>query len=521
MSSRSGGSGAVRGGSRCSPSGNNSAKGKTNDNNVSEAEIIGNARDIKTQKEIDLDSDHGLSKKNIYQLLFRNTHTIANDHKRLRGMIEDGLPLVAVNEIDENWGDIPYFDRTPRVKDLNDHLHDLFNELADKEITEWFSDISSKKDGHAISRMINLMARQHGLEYKDGNFLEELKDIFQYETFSTKTFVHLLFGDVRFIHTYEDLITEFLGYLTRTENTTVAIGNLVGEKNLSFLASHRWDENYSKKMMAKVKDLEESRFNSMPVAVLRLSGYQDGDLKPEDFNKDRERSWFELNDDLDDGRKKLLSKLRKVSKRQMDDVKLHFFWVREPHPSSGYPHIHLVVFGKVAHWLRKSSNQEHITNLWSKKWDIGNEHGLHFDCDIPERSGKGALESVANYLLKYLVKSFGDVDSKHQDTNIMDMSYEELLYNAGLWCSGSRSWSASKEVSKAMSNDEKSESKGVFVFGGGTFNKSPDELDIETVVSMSDDEDIKDTFELRKSLKPKIEERYKDYDEWGDCYANS
>lgn len=501
------GSGAVRGAVPCSPSRDNSAKD--------------NPFDINTKIPVDFDNEIAYSKRDLYSLLAKNEAEIITDGKRLKGEIEDGNPLIAVNEIEYNWSDIPNHERSPRLKDLNKHLNQMFSEMAEQPVDQWFSDISSQAEGHAMSRMINLLAKHYKLELNDGDFLQKLKEKCDFSGLVAKEFSQLLFGEVTFITTYEKLIEEWLGYLVRTENTTVLIGNLTGEQNLSFAASHRWDEKYAEKMMAKVKALEESRFNKMPVAVLRLSGYQDG-ITPDDFDKDRERSWLELNEDLDRGRKKLLNKLRKVAKRDLDGVKLHYFWVREPHPSSGYPHKHLVVFGEVAHWLRKKGNQDYIKNLWDKKWDIGNEHGLHFDCEIPQRSGKGALESVANYLLKYLVKSFGDVESKHDDKEILDMSYEEALFNSFMWASGSRSWSASKEVSEVMSkDDDTSESKGVYVFGGGSFDKNPENVSLDLIVESSGNQKLKETYRLRKEFKPKLEERYSEGKEWSELYPNS
>lgn len=112
---------------------------------------------------------------------------------------------------------------------------------------------------------------------------------------------------------------------------------------------------------------------------------------------------------------------------------LRYVAVVEPHPSPdgnmGYPHIHLVVAGRVDNTLKTKNGrgaEDHLRDKWSKShedggWAFGSHtHGLNFE--VVSDSKK-----ILNYLLKYVGKSF--YSNKGWDP-------EELVFNTWLsYCS--------------------------------------------------------------------------------------
>jgi hypothetical protein len=89
----------------------------------------------------------------------------------------------------------------------------------------------------------------------------------------------------------------------------------------------------------------------------------------------------------------------------------------EPH-KSGYPHMHVAIFG----YVRKEL-QERLERLWSEKYEVGSrEHGIDFSV----KSVKESIQSVRNYLMKYIAKGIGGEGRKK-------WTVEEWVYHALAW----------------------------------------------------------------------------------------
>jgi hypothetical protein len=129
------------------------------------------------------------------------------------------------------------------------------------------------------------------------------------------------------------------------------------------------------------------------VTLLTLTGYQGGELSRD--VKGRVVSRLELFAEMRRGWELLSSLIRKVRKVSSG---LEYVWVMEPH-KSGYPHMHVALFGYVSKEL-----QERLSRLWSEKYQIGSaEHGIDFSV----KSVKESIQSVRNYLMKYITKGIG------------------------------------------------------------------------------------------------------------------
>jgi hypothetical protein len=104
----------------------------------------------------------------------------------------------------------------------------------------------------------------------------------------------------------------------------------------------------------------------------------------------------------------------------------------EPH-KSGYPHMHVALFGYVSKDL-----QGRLSRLWSGKYEVGSvEHGLDFSV----KSVKESIQSVRNYLMKYITKGMGG-DGKKKWT------VEEWVYHALAWKHHYRYIGMSRSISR-------------------------------------------------------------------------
>jgi len=111
----------------------------------------------------------------------------------------------------------------------------------------------------------------------------------------------------------------------------------------------------------------------------------------------------------------------------------------EPH-QSGYPHGHTLFFGEI-----QKSHQERFITLWNRKYRAGSlEHGLRFEERAPEN-----IESVPNYLMKYVAKGFVKTGSKFE---ILDVPWtpEILVYNAIVWKRRYRTFQPSRDLCRVM-----------------------------------------------------------------------
>ena len=111
----------------------------------------------------------------------------------------------------------------------------------------------------------------------------------------------------------------------------------------------------------------------------------------------------------------------------------NYVWVLEPH-ETGYPHCHLVVFHKFS-----DTEQNEIKRLWSEKYQAGSyDRGI----EVTSKRSDESIQSIRNYLMKYMTKQFGNGDEPWQDG--------EFLFNAMVWATGTRMWGASKCLTEIM-----------------------------------------------------------------------
>ena len=132
--------------------------------------------------------------------------------------------------------------------------------------------------------------------------------------------------------------------------------------------------------------------------------------------------WLETFNRLCKGRGNLLKILRKYIPG------LRFIWIAEPHPNGsdvGYPHIHLVVPGRVDNSVKDSQGrgmEDKLRELWSKDWELGS-HTFGLDFQIIENSNQ-----ALNYILSYVGKGF---------VSERGWGPEELIFNTMLYSSSS------------------------------------------------------------------------------------
>jgi hypothetical protein len=102
-----------------------------------------------------------------------------------------------------------------------------------------------------------------------------------------------------------------------------------------------------------------------------------------------------------------------------------YAYVYEPHPNSGYPHMHVIIFGVVPDAL-----QHKLKQYWEKRYRIGSaENGI----DFREVNPKFAR----SYALKYVLK----------DMKFDDWTYEQYLFHLHFWLTKMRMWGMSRSVS--------------------------------------------------------------------------
>lgn len=250
------------------------------------------------------------------------------------------------------------------------------------------------------------------------------------------------------IHNYTGLCQQFMEYVNSTAHTkfrlrgieTTHVGNGIWETwgdssdvETTIEYVHRWTKTYRRGWIAKLYLLDNYiHQNPTPVTMLTLTTYQDGRYSKRmrgGTAVSREES-FEL---LKLGWKWLSMVLRKEL-GQFD-----YLTIMEPH-ESGYPHMHIPIFRDIPEQVR-----EKVRHLWSEKYGFGSaEHGVDFSIG----ESRTDIQSLRNYLLKYLSKGFLDnTGSKFGDANLTP---GELVFNALVWKYQYRIFGSSRHLSQIM-----------------------------------------------------------------------
>lgn len=309
------------------------------------------------------------------------------------------------------------------------------------------------------------------------------------------------------ISTYEQCVERFLTYLNEMENKKAESLDVNAEEVLFINISHRWEKEYTDKMIAKFKDLSESRFADMWTTMLTLTTYQDSDDKPEtpeNWQKKRGASWFEAMERLKDSLDKVLKALREIARREIE-CNFHYCWVVEAH-KSGYPHIHIAIFGDVSHWLDDNSNKSRVQELLEEKHDLG-KSGVATEFDTKPPSGDGAINELSNYLMKYMKKNFGEIKSEYENEDLSDKDWGTLVYNACMWLSGYRTWDTSTEVGEVMKSDSSESDSNKNYKSVGARKNVPDDADFETEVFSKGSRQLRKRIEKRQEFRNAVKQR--------------
>ena len=241
---------------------------------------------------------------------------------------------------------------------------------------------------------------------------------------------------------YWELSRIFTSYLNQMNNACFIVSGFDQLKNKS--ASnigkyiHRWTPVYRKRLMAKLYLLDQWwKDRKGPVTLLTLTTYQAGE-----YSRSKKGEIVTIEDSfllLKDG----WDKLSKILRKYIQD--LTYIWVIEPH-TSGYPHFHVIVFAEIPELF-----QDKIKQLWSEKYKAGSkEHGVDFTTRTPEED----LNSLRNYLMKYIAKGFIITETRFSETF---WTKEQLVFNALLWKYGYRTFQPSRKLQQIMKWDKMKE----------------------------------------------------------------
>jgi len=241
------------------------------------------------------------------------------------------------------------------------------------------------------------------------------------------------------LHRYYPLCWKFLTYLRDKEHIQIIIyGYDVGLAEMEKVGDiytekpymHRWKPEYMKARIAKFYLLDEwAKNNPLPLSLLTFTTYHDSNYarKKNGRGYTIEESWIILKKGFRKASLLIRNKIRKS---------VPYFWIAEPQPKSGYPHIHAGYFTEFT-----NAEKERLKNHWSQVVKAGDyRHGLDFSFEQTHQIGD--VKSLKNYLMKYLTKTFIET--------IPDWSPEELIFNTIAWNEGYRFFGCSRDLSTAM-----------------------------------------------------------------------
>jgi hypothetical protein len=232
---------------------------------------------------------------------------------------------------------------------------------------------------------------------------------------------------------YHQLCRNFLIYLREKENLIIIIDGYDRDDDLVEMEKpfiHRWKPEYMRSRMAKFYLLDDwAKVNPLPLSMLTFTTYHDSAYAKRKTGRKYpiEDSWDLLKNGFWKASLLIRNKIRKG---------VPYFWVVEPQPESGYPHIHAGYFTEFT-----KDEQNRMKNHWANIVKAGDyKHGLDFAFDQNYQNGE--VSSLRNYLMKYLAKTFVET--------IPHWSPEELVFNAIAWRKGYRFFGCSRDLSKAM-----------------------------------------------------------------------
>jgi hypothetical protein len=248
---------------------------------------------------------------------------------------------------------------------------------------------------------------------------------------------------------------QFIHYIASTKHSTLRIRTFKfntynspqfieneQESTTTIPYIHRWTSQYRRKYLAKLYQLEQwykkqasITGETQPITMLTLTTYQAGEYS-KSMKHGQPTSIEESFKLLKNGWKWLSMIIRKELKYSPN-----YITILEPH-ESGYPHMHIPIFCTIPPEL-----QTKIQKLWQHKYKIGSaKHGVNFSVSEP----KTGIQSIRNYLMKYMAKGFITTKSKFNTNTPAKISPAELTFNALLWKSKTRMFGASRALSHVM-----------------------------------------------------------------------
>ena len=254
-------------------------------------------------------------------------------------------------------------------------------------------------------------------------------------------------GESTRITTVAEGVDAFNDYLENKENASLVLQEKESGDVRVLPYNHRWTAEYRKMLYAKLKDAERAldqifRKGPVPSTLFTLTAKQmgaDGCPRPP----------MDVLEDLTDG----WEDFRKALDRAIPDwVRTEYIKVVEPH-NSGYPHLHVVVFGIASPRL-----QEMVKALWVDKYGIGGADA-HKDSVTVARGRAAQMQNPAQYVMKYLSKTAVRSDGSKPTIEGFE------AFSALLLISGKRQYSTSQGLSEAMKRDV-SGGSGKWVFLG-------------------------------------------------------
>ena len=195
---------------------------------------------------------------------------------------------------------------------------------------------------------------------------------------------------------------------------------------------HRWKPQYKRRIMAKtyaINDWYKKHVPRLGVTMVTFTTEQSGIMIPDQIASLQ----FCFN------------KIKKVMNKWLG--RFSYLWVIEPHPSSGYCHLHLLYFGKrIPKFM-----QNKINDLWVNKYQVA-RHYVNFKYSGYQRS----LNNAGGYVFKYLSKTMDEKLIEDTESNYFLMaSWVREMSKRGSKYHGVRLWGCSRDISDAIRYEAK------------------------------------------------------------------
>jgi len=246
--------------------------------------------------------------------------------------------------------------------------------------------------------------------------------------------------DTRDLHTVGEATDAFEDYLAAKENQVLVFEDQNEGDHLVLPHEHRWSSTYRRRTYARLKAAERyvtAKWDgAVPTTLLTLTAPHndmDGDPRPfESVLADLKGGW---------------ENARKVIDRETDGVDTEYLAIYEPH-GSGYPHLHVVLFG-----VARPSIGRKVQQYWVDRYVEGASANAQ-DCEVSR--GRGAdLAEPAAYVMKYLSKSLArDGEAEQTALEAMPTVHGYVEFSALMWATGSRTYSMSQGLTAAIKESE-------------------------------------------------------------------